>query len=410
MSVQVEAIKFNHDQNSAIDDALNIRRNATAQVLSPEWQRGVTINPEDSAAAYSINTTQGETLTIQVQLRRTTPDIDTIKVRAVDPVLWWYRGPQGCLYWLLTKLGAKVDPGPPTDPLNVLGEVKAKEVTFNADGLTDFVTFELENPLIWSRGVGVYDIKWLWQSSQIAEESWTDIEWLNWSDMKYTQHRIYAVLDIPKLPWVQSPFDDSQVPWVDALDYACKWAYGSKTLDEAAERITKSIYALGPDFVEYDCPHGGAPFYSSGAFDCSEFIELLKGGNGLGRYVNCSDCATFVSTFANILGCDLWQSRMYGWFGLNPLLAIGSDVWQSACGWPGFSYHEVAWKGACSNNDKIYDACLAVDGDSDPTDAPHLFLLPVNIPFLDYRQKLVVPDEITDCNADESYKTRRVVI
>ena len=103
MSVQVEAIKFNHDQNSAIDDALNIRRNATAQVLSPEWQRGVTINPEDSAAAYSINTTQGETLTIQVQLRRTTPDIDTIKVRAVDPVLWWYRGPQGCLYWLLTK-------------------------------------------------------------------------------------------------------------------------------------------------------------------------------------------------------------------------------------------------------------------------------------------------------------------
>jgi hypothetical protein len=64
----------------------------------------------------------------------------------------------------------------------------------------------------------------------------------------------------------------------------------------------------------------------------------------------------------------------------------------------------------CSNNDNIYDACLAVDSDLDPTDAPHQFLLPVNMLFLDYRQKLVTPDDIQDCNADQSYKTRRVVI
>ena len=27
-------------------------------------------------------------------------------------------------------------------------------------------------------------------------------------------------------------------------------------------------------------------------------------------------------------------------------------------GWPGFSYHEVAWEAACTANDDVYDACL----------------------------------------------------
>jgi len=44
---------------------------------------------------------------------------------------------------------------------------------------------------------------------------------------------------------------------------------------------------------------------------------------GLGEKVNCTDSANTVSTLANLLGCDLWQSRM-GWsFDLNPLIAIG---------------------------------------------------------------------------------------
>src|SRR5439155_18829125 len=84
------------------------------------------------------------------------------------------------------------------------------------------------------------------------------------------------------------------------------------------------------------------------------------GGPGLGKYVNCSDCATIVSTFANAVGCDLWQSRMGYGFGLNPLLAIGFNVWQTACGWGSFSYHEVAWKDGCTANDPVWDACLQV--------------------------------------------------
>jgi hypothetical protein len=45
-------------------------------------------------------------------------------------------------------------------------------------------------------------------------------------------------------------------------------------------------------------------------FECTQFVERLRGGNGNGIYANCSDCATIVASFANVLGCDLWQSRM----------------------------------------------------------------------------------------------------
>jgi len=42
-------------------------------------------------------------------------------------------------------------------------------------------------------------------------------------------------------------------------------------------------------------------------------------------------------------------------------------------GWEklGFEYHMVAWKGSKSNQSEVYDACLQVDGDADPTKSPH---------------------------------------
>lgn len=45
----IEAIKFNHDTNAAVNDALNIRKNATQFVAIPEWRRFVSVNPEDSS-------------------------------------------------------------------------------------------------------------------------------------------------------------------------------------------------------------------------------------------------------------------------------------------------------------------------------------------------------------------------
>jgi hypothetical protein len=105
-----------------------------------------------------------------------------------------------------------------------------------------------------------------------------------------------------------------------------------------------------------------------------------------------------------------------GWgFALNELLAIGSNTWQTACGWGGFSYHEVAWKGGCNTNDAVYDACLQVDGDSDPTSAPHIPLLPQDLRFgntgdLHYRDRLTTPGGRPNCNPQPGTRKRRTVI
>lgn len=403
-AVELLAIKFNHDPDSANVDALNIRKNAAEFVTVPEWRRGVTVNPEDSPAAYSIGDSQGTTITIQASFRQTA-QIKKAQIRAVDPTVN-PPGPRGCMGWLVKLILALVR----ALTGNVLGQVKARKVTFGLAGFSGYVTFDLKGTTLHKVGVGARTTKWRWQYRLKRRGPWIDFD--------ETQHRIYSVLKTPTAPWSQTPYSVTNVslPWTEALDRSCNWAVLSADIDAAADRVTRAIYNLGPSVVEYDCPNGGSSHYAtfSGSFDLTAFLDRLSGGIGSGKYVNCTDCATFVSTFSNLLGADLWQSRM-GWsFGLNPLLAIGSAVWQPACGWPGFSYHEVAWKGACGNDDRMFDACLQVDGDADPTAAPHTPLLPTNMVFGatgsgHYRDRLATPAGRPNCNPQPSTRVRRQV-
>jgi hypothetical protein len=398
VSVRLEAIQFNHDASSASHDALNLRRNATEFVTTPEWRRGFSVVPEDSPAAYSIEDTAGLTLTIRAKFKRTDPSVATAWVRAVDAKVE-PSGKPGCLGFLLRLLHRVLRAlfG------NVLGVVRARQVTFMPSGETAFEQFKLRHTKV--RRVGVYTTEWKWQYRLQPADPWTDFD--------TSTHRIYVVLRAPTAAWQQFPYNaaNTQLPWSEVLDYACSWARGATDTDTAAGRITKQIYDLGPAVVEYDCPGGGASQYSSGGFDCTAFLERLSGGVGNGQYVNCSDCATVLSSVANAVGCDLWQSRM-GWgFSLNPLLAIGSNIWQTACGWGGFSYHEVAWKGACTANEEVFDACLQVDGDADPTAPPHTPLLPVDMVFGvpgdgNYRDRL---SPAGACDAQPGSRTRRTI-
>jgi len=367
----IEAIKFNGNPTSVSHDAVNIRQNAAHFVAVPEWRRFISVNPEDSRVAYAIAPTLGKSLYIDVALGSTDPGVAFVEVR-------------------------------------VEHDVKARPVNF-INGESGFVTFELLAPPTRHGHVGIWDVEWHWEYRSGPHHPWRHFT--------TTRHRIYVVLDAPTLPWKQAPYNsaNTQLPWTDVLDYACRWAEGATSKDMAAALVTQDVYALGPTLITYDCPGGGGSHYSWGSFDCSAFIERLKGGVGNGIYVNCSDCATFVSTFANVLGCDLWQSRM-GWgFALNQLLAIGSNTWQTACGWSGFSYHEVAWEGACTAGNDVYDACLQVDGDADPTAAPHVALLPQDLRFgnpgdLLYRDRLATPAGRTSCNPQPATRQRRVVI
>jgi hypothetical protein len=406
--IRLESIAFNHDSTEATHDAINLRKNASAWLAVPEWQRGVSVLPEDSTAAYAFGQIGSHTITIQASLSCTDPTIQTARIRAVDAVVD-PPPPSGCAGWLITLIRGVLRAllG------NVLGEVRARTVTFT-NGQTGPVSFPLKHTKLAHSRVGPHTTKWRWQY-KLGNGPWVDFN--------HTEHRIFVLLDVPTAPWQQMPYqqNNTQLPWTDALEYACAWGLGAQTPIEAATGVTRGVYNLGPAVVTYDCPGGGSSHYSWGGFDCSAFIERLHGGLGNGVYVNCSDCATFVSTFANILGCDLWQSRMsgFGSFGLNAMLGIGSGTWEPCChGEPGwsdaFSYHEVAWTGACTEAERVYDGCLQVDGDADPTGPPHTALLPVDIVFgnpgdLTYRDRLATPTGRPNCNPQPGTRQRRAV-
>ncbi|MDQ2947116.1 MAG: hypothetical protein M3Y27_14460, partial [Acidobacteriota bacterium] len=77
----IEAIKFNHDTTAAVNDALNIRKNAARFIGIPEWRRFVSVNPEDSRAAYAVKTTHHKPITVQVDLSTTDPGAAFVEVR-----------------------------------------------------------------------------------------------------------------------------------------------------------------------------------------------------------------------------------------------------------------------------------------------------------------------------------------
>lgn len=406
--IHLEAIAFNHDPTAATHDAFNLRRSATAWVTVPEWRRGTSVVPEDSPAAYARAQVTGHRVTIKAEFSCTDPSIADVEVRAKDNFVS-PPGPPGCFGWLIALIRAILRAlfG------NVLGKVQARPVAF-INGQSGLVEFTLVNTKLSRAPIGPHTTEWRWQFRRPARKKW--------HDLTVTRHRIYLVLDIPTAPWQQTPYQPAniQLPWTSVLDYACQWALGTTNAIDAAGGVTRGVNNLGPNIVTYDCPGGGNSWYSAGAFDCTAFIDRLKGGLGDGYYVNCSDCATFVSTFANILGCDLWQSRMgSGFFHLNPILGIGSNTWQPAChgidGWAdGFGYHEVAWTGACGANDNVFDACLHVDGDADPTAAPHTAQLPVNVLFgnpgdMQYRDRLTIPADLANCSPLPGTRQRRAV-
>ena len=261
-----------------------------------------------------------------------------------------------------------------------LGGVRRKTVTpvFGPSGLSLPIDFELMWPL--PHGVGKPDVRLDWYARKSATPSVPVL-------IGSASHRLYLVAAKPTEPWV------TETPWVAALDVACGWADGATTADDVAGRVTERYYNCG--VVKYD-DVSGATFYGSTTYMLSEMIERLNGGAGLGGKVNCTDSANTVSTLSNLVGCDLWQCRMGSYFDLNPILAIGYPPPNPWPLWGGFSYHEIPWKGACTVNDRLFDGCLIVDGDADPTTAPHAWLLPVNMLFgdcttMNYRLRLCPP-------------------
>ncbi|KFA92611.1 LamG domain-containing protein [Archangium violaceum] len=362
-TVDLASLSFHHDPTSTID-ALPIRKNFDTPITAPEWTKGKTV-ASSAPAAFAITRVAGKVVTLQARFHISETTGQTVRIQA---------------------LGG-----------GILGAVEPTTVKFDPGGDAT-LTLQLPNHALAASGIALQDISWTWQY-QVGAAEWTTIT--------STTHRIYVLLDVPTLPWMQgADTQNNQLPWTDVLDHSCTWAAGAATADAAVRAVTEKVNG-GIDLT-YDTAQG-ASVYTDNArpqnFLCTQFLKYLGHMGGAGGQVNCTDCASIVTTFSNILGCNVFASTMGEKFRCNQILAIGTTTWVVPFGY-GFAYHEVAWTGAGSYKDNLYDACLHLDVGPDPWGTgPHTAELPLAWPFTTTKE--FTPDlPIATPFTDTSYRER----
>ncbi|RKY24966.1 MAG: hypothetical protein DRP79_07115, partial [Planctomycetota bacterium] len=218
-------------------------------------------------------------------------------------------------------------------------------------------------------------------------------KWYRVPGYQKTTHALYSVLDEPIEPYLDSG-GNSRL-WVGAVHLATEWADGAASREDAAKLVTEAIYELGKDgTLLYDGPptangNGKTTYYISAgpSFNLTEAFERAVGGAGKGATLNCVDCAGFVQAFTRSLGVNLLNGEITRYSGgsetgffCNKMLVIGAESvtnpkfyfpFERGKGYGTFAYHEVCWLNSYDYGGKVYDACLKLDGDTNPTKSPY---------------------------------------
>jgi hypothetical protein len=359
--MRVEEVHFNHDPASATQDAITICRNAAAgtAVSAPEWRRSPV---KREPAAYARDALVGP-VTIKARFSGGPPN-KKVKIRAVDanaPVK--KPGCVGLIVWLFEKLVQALG--------GAVGEVGVTSVAFDGTGASGLVTMPLTSPWLTPDGfVSKRSTVWRWERKKGP-----------WTAFDTTSHTVYLVLDLPGGPWVQSG-DPTQLPWADALDRACQWAIGAKTVDEAAARITLQVNRV-PNVT-----YTPATTFGFFQYQLASYLTHLAGGPFI---MNCTDCADAVTTLANVLGCRLAEG-IFRTMQTKEFLTLSGDA-SNPADWVtfGWSYHEICWLNDFASN-TVWDGCLQLDMSNTP--GVHTALLPVRMDFDtpsadDYKSRLI---------------------
>lgn len=204
--------------------------------------------------------------------------------------------------------------------------------------------------------------------------------------------RLYALLGPPTFTETGVPY----APWVAAIDPALRAIQGVEPTDEAVlSALTEWIYRdLG---LSYDTRYGMSAYtayagrgYDHGEFDFTSFLSRANG-----TVINCSDCASILEGYADMIGANLEYTIILQNFDLNFIKAIGGTDYTrcpfgpSGCG---FSYHAVTTPDDAGT---IYDATLALDGDDDPGSGPFTELLVQHIDADEYLDRLVMDGTVS---------------
>jgi len=384
ISVILKSVSFCHDPTGASNCALPIRKDATENVNVPEWDANKK-EAKDSPAAYAIAPASLSTVTIRAKF--------VVVNSSTDPVVVSIKADDGGI------LGA-VDPftltcGPGSQEFDQLIELTNQTFAPNKATRSARETPGGAAPPLRQTVYPVTraDVSWTWK--YLAPGAVT------YSDLLSTKHRIYTLLDIPTAPWSLAPNRDSlYLPWTAALDYACNWANGATDRTGAATNITQTVNAgLG---LTYESVSGygvyTATVWWESQFRLTDFLNFVQGVTpNPGSVVNCTDCASIVTTFANLLGCSLTETLLAGTYSphipppqttgflCNEIITLGSTAWA----YPfspanAFVFHEVATEQDPMVFNHVYDACLQVDSSGDPWAWPtgtHTPALPVRMDF-----------------------------
>ena len=383
--VDVTNIKFNHDTAASTNDAINIRKSfaETFDISSGEWNTGGMTN---HPMCYTTNM------------------LPTVKARfTVEPDV----------ITNVTLYAAVTNANP------ALFGLSSTNITFsNGISVGDangYVTLSAANsiPSVLRKSADT----WQWNATGAHSTGFSATPLATTGP-----HTVYTIFAEPEPPWdnVYNNGDNKANAWVSALNIVCSnsWAINSVSITSAAIEITRAINESGR--FMYETNNGAAKYSSKTSLNLTACIDRLSGGAGISAEVNCTDCANFVVAFANLIGGKLYASIMGGTgFATNPYSAIGRSPWTPPrWGW-GFSFHEVAWDGACGDSDLVFDACLRVNGNGNPTTTPRTEELPAAMQFSDgswnapyvYREKLSPPNSsgYGACVSRPSLKKRRTL-
>lgn len=233
--------------------------------------------------------------------------------------------------------------------------------------------------------VGRYDQQWRWTFEVGSGERWTLLP-----GYVETSHRFYGFAAWPILESESLP----PAAWVEVVDAVTQWVDKTANAGEdtvvASKIVEGTYYSLG---LVYDRNSGASAYtdyagreaFDGATFDLVRFLRRSRG-----NVINCSDAASIVGTFANMIGVDLRYHILRNddrGFDLNFIRAIGTADFSETpftSGRGGFSYHAVVGP----EDGTIYDGTLALDGDGTPTAMPARELLPRAMPPEQYYEAL----------------------
>ncbi|MEG0839425.1 MAG: LamG-like jellyroll fold domain-containing protein [Hydrogenoanaerobacterium sp.] len=349
-----------------------LRVNSEQIILSPEWNadRG---DSQFAPALYCISDfTEGtvkKPIAIFAQFKSGSIVTQTLYVRAKET--------SGGIFGDSTVASVELKSG----------ETRYVELLFSAHSIT-------------SSGIDKKQVTLSWQYSRDQKD---------WSNMLInTKLTIYIIPEQPKVPWGWQDADERvSRPWTAALDVYADALRGLKTTDAVAAAITKKVNE--DPFLLYDKNSGASYFccfYKPNNTKKHAFMLTRFFNRRVSCILNCTDCATIVTTFANLYGCSLTEIQMgpsKGGFDCNKIESIGyPGVWEKPFMGTGFSYHEVACRntGNAIKQKLIYDACLKLNNSTTPwVDAGCVPCLPIGMAF-SQNETAVIPT----ASPDNSYR------